>query len=142
MEKTFINNKCNISYKITGAESSRTIILLHGYGLNHKMWEPQLPALSSYRVILADVRGHGNSKPCKTFSIPAAAEDVHQIVLRENCDRPILIGLSMGGYIAQEYARWFGENLGGCMVVGATPMFIKYPFWEKLSLKYSALIFR
>ncbi len=43
----------------------------------------------------------------------------------------------MGGYIAQEFALAYPDMIDGMMIVGATPVFMKYPIWETVLLKYS-----
>jgi alpha/beta hydrolase family protein len=50
-----------------------------------------------YTVINIDIRGHGQSRPCDTFSIKEATSDLRNILLAEKCEKAILIGLSMGG---------------------------------------------
>ncbi len=129
---------CHVEYKLFNAERETTAILLHGFGVNRNMWAPQIAALSDYRVIAVDLRGHGGSRPCDSFSVIKAAEDVYRIAEAENCIRPLLVGLSMGGYVVQEYARLYPDHPGGCLIADATPIFIKYKTWEKLSLQYSA----
>jgi len=40
----------------------------------------------------------------------------------------------MGGYIAQEFALAYPDMVEGMMIVGSTPIFMKYPKWETVSL--------
>lgn len=94
----------------------------------------------AYTVINMDVRGHGLSRPCNTFSVKEAASDLKNILLAEKCEKYILIGLSMGGYIVQEYAFSYGGALG-YMIIGAPPIFLPcYTKLEKFELKHSAIM--
>ena len=139
MKKSIISNNCMISYDYIQNENKPTVVLIHGYGVNRKMWQPQLDFLSDkYTVINIDVRGHGQSRPCDTFSIKEAASDLRNILLAEKCEKAILIGLSMGGHIVQEYAFAYGGALG-YMITGSTPIFLPcYSKWEKIALNHSA----
>ena len=106
MEKHIVSNGCKIVYaRIVRNNSPADIVLIHGYGVDHTMWEPQVEYLKDkYGIINVDVRGYGKSRPCGAFTIKQAAVDVRNILAAEGCTRYILVGLSMGGYIAQEYA--------------------------------------
>lgn len=143
MEK-YINRKgCKIAYDYLPGIQSITIILIHGYGLHRRMWEPQVKFLKEkgYPIINIDVRGHGNSRPTNEFSVKLAAEDIQSIVDSENLHKYLLCGLSMGAFVAQEYAFLFGGAIG-YMLTGVTPLFTPYPKWEKALLTYSGPIMK
>ena len=115
----------------------REVVLLHGYGLDRTMWAPQLVALEGWTVLNLDIRGHGDSRPCAAFSIPQAAEDLRAVLVKERCRAPVLVGLSMGGYVVQEYAWQFG-GCAGYLVAGATPILLDcYSGWERAGLRAS-----
>jgi pimeloyl-ACP methyl ester carboxylesterase len=143
MKKSIVSNGCVISYDFIKKDNAPTIVLLHGYGVNRKMWRPQLDFISDkYTVINIDVRGHGESRPCSNFSIKEAASDLRNILLAEQCEKAILIGLSMGGYIVQEYAFVYGGALG-YMIVGSTPILLPcYSKFEKFVLNHSAAMMK
>jgi len=112
MQKCIEPGGCRIFYDITGPLDAPAVVLIHGYGVNRKMWNPQLDALKDCRVINVDVRGHGLSRPCHNFTITNAAADINAILYEENCRDAVLVGLSMGGYITQEYAANYGNAEG------------------------------
>lgn len=144
MEKKLVKSDCTLSYHYyKGSNDGIAIVLVHGYGVNHTMWQPQVGFLKGrYTVINLDVRGHGSSRPCSSFSVKKAAEDLKDILAAEKCEKYIIAGLSMGGYIAQEYAFLYGGALG-YMIVGATPIFLPcFSGREKFALKHSAGVFR
>ncbi len=137
--RTLNNNQCDISYYVSDMKSDMTLIFIHGYGVDGDMWNPQLEYFGNrYSIINIDVRGHGQSKPCHDFTVRLAAEDVHNIIIHENIKDYILIGLSMGGYIIQEFAYQYG-GAKGYMITGSTPIFLPvYSNFEKWALKHSA----
>jgi 3-oxoadipate enol-lactonase len=94
---------CAVHAWLTGPKSGRLLVMLHGAGVDHRMFDPQLDTLSQrYRLAVPDVRGHGRSRPnARLFSIAEAVDDV--LALLDYLGGPvILLGQSMGGNIAQE----------------------------------------
>jgi pimeloyl-ACP methyl ester carboxylesterase len=80
------------------------IVLLHGAGIDHWTFEPQIHDLSARSPLaLLDVRGHAESRPLRRpFSIGDCVDDVVQLLDRLHVERAVLLGQSMGGVIAQE----------------------------------------
>lgn len=143
IQKTLKREDCILVYDVSPGERPAVAVLIHGYGVHRGMWKLQVKALreAGYPVINMDVRGHGASRPTKNFSVRAAAEDLNAIIQAEQCSKVVIVGLSMGGFVTQEYAALFGGALG-YLVVGTTPMFMRYAKWEKLALQYSGLIMK
>ena len=138
MEKIINRPGCIVHYDVYGDPKNPAVVLLHGYGVDARMWQPQLAALLDYYVLVPDVRGHGRSRPCQNFTVPDAADDVHAILKAEGCLRFTMVGLSMGGYITQEYALRYG-GAAGYFIIGATPIFLDcYNRFERYMLKHSA----
>ncbi len=139
--RTLFTNRCEVSYFINDVQSEVTLIFIHGYGVDSDMWKPQVDFFSEkYKLISIDVRGHGFSRPCNEFTVLLAANDLEQIIRHEKVDNCILIGLSMGGYIIQEYAYNYGKAKG-YMITGSTPIFLPvYSKFEKWALKHSAAL--
>lgn len=96
-----------------------TLVLLHGYPLNWRMWEPQVTGLNDVCHVLAmDLRGFGASQSTDgDFSIADLADDVHALVHHLGHDRFVLGGCSMGGYVAMAYAARYPEDLRGLVLV-------------------------
>lgn len=141
MEHTIERPGCRVVYDAYGEPGAPAIVLLHGYGVDGRMWQGQLDALPGYRVLVPDVRGHGRSRPCEGFTVPSAADDVKAILEQERCESFLLVGLSMGGYITQEFAFAHG-GAAGYFIVGATPIFLPcYTNLERLALKHSPSLF-
>ncbi|HNW86829.1 MAG TPA: alpha/beta hydrolase [Candidatus Limiplasma sp.] len=138
MKKTLSRKDCVLVYDTYGDPERPAVVLLHGYGVDAKMWAPQLEALGDAYGIVPDIRAHGRSRPCGNFTVAEAAEDLHAILEAEHCRRFVLIGLSMGGLIAQEFARRYG-GASGYFILGAVPIFLDcYSSLEKVLLKHSA----
>lgn len=98
-------NGINIDYRDSGA--GLPVIFIHAFPLNQTMWDDQVVALqSSCRVITLDLRGFGQSDaPRATYSMDQMAADVRELMSALEIDRAVLVGLSMGGYIALAFCR-------------------------------------
>jgi pimeloyl-ACP methyl ester carboxylesterase len=88
------------------------LVLLHGFPLDHTMWEHQISRFStSHRVVAIDLRGFGKT-PAKegTMAMSEFAEDVAAVIQALKLGQVVLCGLSMGGYIAfafqEHHRRW------------------------------------
>lgn len=79
------------------------VILIHGGNLDRRMWDAQFDTLRHhYRVIRYDARGFGRSSPAdRPFRAP---EDLAALLRAHGISRATLVGLSMGGGIAIDFA--------------------------------------
>lgn len=100
------------------------ILCVHGFPLDHSMWQGQLTGLAeNHRVIAPDLRGFGQS----TGSPPVASLDDFVADLCELLDHleitepVVLCGLSMGGYIAFRFAAIAPERLRGLILCDTRP---------------------
>lgn len=81
------------------------LLLLHGFPHDHTLWTPQLAGLMSRcRCIAPDLRGFGRSPAAPPYSMDRYADDVVDLLDRIGVERPVVAGLSMGGYVA--FAMW------------------------------------
>tara|TARA_R110002110_G_scaffold413729_1_gene641640 strand:+ start:134455 stop:135288 length:834 start_codon:yes stop_codon:yes gene_type:complete len=89
------------------AGSGPCIILLHGIGGNSNNWESQLNVLSSkYTAIAWDMRGYGLSEDYTgPLRLEDLCDDIDAVLGFYRSEQAHLVGLSMGGMIAQEYYR-------------------------------------
>ena len=100
--------------------AGQPVLLVHGFPIDHTMWNAQIDALSEHaRVIAPDLRGFGQSplgpvEPNGGISMERYADDLAELLdaLQINADQPIVfVGLSMGGYIAWQFVRKYPERL-------------------------------
>ena len=102
----FVNSDdARISYWTVG--SGPAIVLLHPFPANHEFWMPVAETLSKrYRVILPDLRGHGESEPgTGAATMEKHVRDVVRICEQEKVKRAVFMGCSIGGYILFEFWR-------------------------------------
>ncbi|MGO4693880.1 alpha/beta fold hydrolase [Paenibacillus sp. 2TAB26] len=103
--------------------SGSPVIFLHGWPLNHKMFEAQFTLLSEqgYRCIGIDQRGFGKSSaPAAGYSYDRLADDVKAVIDYLKLDQAYLVGFSVGGAIAVRYmARHGGYGVRKLALLGA-----------------------
>lgn len=106
-----------ISYDNSG--NGRPLVLLHAFPLSHQMWRGQIAEFApDYQVIAPDARGFGETSAFEDEpSLQIVAQDVNALLDELNVSQPIILcGLSMGGYVALEFARQFPDRLAGLIL--------------------------
>lgn len=82
------------------------VVLLHGLGTDRRIWLYQVPTFCSrLPTVLVDLRGHGRSSaPEGAWTVADMARDVVRLLRYLGAERAHLIGLSLGGMVAQQFA--------------------------------------
>jgi pimeloyl-ACP methyl ester carboxylesterase len=96
------------------------VLLVHGFPLDHTMWEAQVAELRNrVRVIAPDLRGFGQTPLApgdaqRGASMEAYADDLAELLDSIGIGEPVvLVGFSMGGYVAWQFARQHTERMRG-----------------------------
>ena len=91
-----------LSVFLSGREGSKAIIFVHGFPFDHYMWDAQVKELSmNYFCVTYDIRGMGESTVDDgQYTMEMFVDDLENIIDELKLSRPILCGLSMGGYIS------------------------------------------
>lgn len=98
---------------MAGGEGN-AIVLLHGFGVDSSAWLEQINYLQkSYRVIVPDLPGIGVSELTSDLSMEGVATIVKEILEAEEIEQAVVIGHSLGGYIALAFAEKYPELLSG-----------------------------
>jgi 3-oxoadipate enol-lactonase len=89
-------------YELSGPEHAPVLVLSNSLGTTHRMWDPQVAALTRhFRLLRYDTRGHGQSSVTPgPYSIEKLSWDVVHLLDSLQLDRVHFCGLSMGGMIA------------------------------------------
>lgn len=106
-----------VNYQEAG--SGFPLILLHGLNGDSTGWALVMPEFSKrYRTIAPDARGHGGTgKPDRPYSIKGFAEDLYEFMKALQIPRAHILGLSMGGAIAQQFALDHSEMIQSLVLV-------------------------
>jgi 3-oxoadipate enol-lactonase len=95
----------DIFYEVLGG--GPPVVLLHPFPANHDLWKPAVQAVvSRYRVILPDLRGHGDSGVGEgPATMEKHAADLARVLDHEEVGRAPFVGVSIGGYVLFEFWR-------------------------------------
>jgi pimeloyl-ACP methyl ester carboxylesterase len=94
-------------------------IFVHGAGGSHLNWPPQLRRLSGANTYALDLPGHGQSEGQGRTSISAYADFVADFLETLGLEKGTLVGHSMGGATALDFALRYPEGLAGLVLVGS-----------------------
>lgn len=82
------------------------LVLLHGYSRSLTDWDPSAALLTAgHRVLAVDLPGHGRSPGISPWTIPAVVRDLADTLDAHGVPEAVVVGHSLGGLIAVEYAR-------------------------------------
>lgn len=115
--KTQIVNGVELAFVDRG--TGPPVLLVHGFPLDHSMWDAQIDALSEkYRVIAPDLRGFGRSTVTDgAVAMEQFADDLAALLDALEIDESITFcGLSMGGYVAWAFWRKYRTRLRGLIL--------------------------
>ncbi|MGA3083335.1 MAG: alpha/beta hydrolase [Thermodesulfobacteriota bacterium] len=112
-------NQVNLNYKVVG--KGEAVIFLHGFTGSGMDWSNQMKVVKNkYRGIALDFRGHGKSEAPtkeKDYSIYLNGEDVYRLLNHLGIGRCCLVGHSMGGFTALQFALDHPEMVRGLVLV-------------------------
>ena len=99
------------------------LILIHGFLGSSKMWEPQINFFKNYfRVITPDLPGFGKSNKAKSHNnIQSIANLLMDCLEKKKIDKFHLLGHSMGGMVAQEMVKEYGNKIVKLIFYGTGP---------------------
>jgi 3-oxoadipate enol-lactonase len=98
----------------TGGERGHHLLLVHGFPLNHTMFQPQIDYFIDHcRVIAPDLRGFGKSDPPSgAVTMEQLADDMDAVLDGLGVDEQVIFcGLSMGGYVAWQFWRKYKHRV-------------------------------
>jgi pimeloyl-ACP methyl ester carboxylesterase len=113
-------NGINIYYEIHG--KGEPLLLIEGLGYSSWMWFKQIAAFSrEYKVIVFDNRGVGNTdKPNVGYTVEMMADDAVGLLKALGLDSAHVLGVSMGGFIAQEMTLKYPDMVKSLVLVSTS----------------------
>ncbi len=107
-----------LAYDDAGA-GDPALVFVHGAACNRRFWGQQLPRFSSaHRVVAVDLRGHGESDaPSGRYTVRLFAEDLASTCTQLGIDSPVVIGHSLGGLVALDFASAYPDRIAAAVVI-------------------------
>jgi pimeloyl-ACP methyl ester carboxylesterase len=115
------SDDAEIFYEILG--SGAPVVLLHPFPSHHEFWNPVVTALESrYRLIVPDLRGHGDSEIGEGPALMSKhARDLTRVLDAAGMGKAVFVGCSIGGYILFEFWRRFRERVTALALCDTRP---------------------
>ncbi len=128
-EKIFATAYGAIHYWDNGLDSDLpALVFLPGLTADHRLFDRQIQHFqSSRRCLVWDAPGHGASRPFRLdFTLADKAKFLHGILSDQGIERPILVGQSMGGYVAQMFGQLYPGEMGALVCIDSAPLQRRY----------------
>jgi pimeloyl-ACP methyl ester carboxylesterase len=121
-----------VGYRSGG--SGPVIVLIHGMAGSSATWRFVMPALAEHFTVVApDLLGHGESeKPRGDYSLGAFASGVRDLLLALGHERATLVGQSLGGGVAMQFAYQFPERCERLVLVSSGGLGDEVNVWLRL----------
>jgi pimeloyl-ACP methyl ester carboxylesterase len=132
-------NGAALAYEDVG-EGSQSMLFVHGWSCDHTVFERQAEFFGrSHRVISVDLRGHGKSDaPHEAYTMASFADDLAYICEELELVKPIVVGHSMGGNVALEFAARYPDIPGSIALIDSV-VFPSQSFRGALQSVFKAL---
>ncbi len=110
-------------YRVVG-EGDGALLFLHGLGGDHTNWEPQVAEFSaSHRCVAWTLPGYGASPSMASLTWPKLSAMLVRLLDHIGLERVHVVGLSMGGYIAQQFAVDYPDRVDRLVLAGTSAQF-------------------
>lgn len=115
----FLHGQISLAYKRIGRGAP--LILIHGFPLDHTIWDEVVPFLKDdFDLILPDLRGFGESDVVDApYAMTDLADDLAALLDHLSLESAFLAGHSMGGYVALAFANAYPQRVRGLALVAS-----------------------
>ncbi|MDB9746572.1 alpha/beta hydrolase [Candidatus Pelagibacter sp.] len=111
----------NQNYHSFVDNNTEPLVFVHGVGLDHKMWDPQVNSLNNYSTITYDLLGHGKTPYNEEeVTLNDFSDQLDYLLKFLKIDKIHLVGFSLGSLIALDFASKFQHKLKSLTVIGTT----------------------
>ena len=102
--------------------NKETLFFLHGLTADHTMFDGQIPVFEKeYNLLTWDTPAHGKSRPFAEFDFGDTSEYIKSILDKNSVDQVILVGQSLGGFLAQSFIKRYPARVKCFVSIDSTP---------------------
>lgn len=136
----------SIAYWVSKCQAKYTLVFLHGLTANHTLFERQISHFAGRcNLFCWDAPAHGKSRPFADFSYSLLAKNLRDILEKEQIKNVVLIGQSMGGFVAQTYMKQYPNEVKGFIGIDTSPFGLSYyskaDLWWLRQVKWMSMCF-
>ncbi len=111
-----------VHYRLDGDQAGSPIVFVNSLGTDLRIWDDVVPHLKEFRLIRYDKRGHGLSdSPPGPYALADFAEDLAGLLDQLHVERALVVGISIGGSIALDFAARYGERVRALVLADSAP---------------------
>ena len=149
MEKQILQtDKGNVVYWQSNIWDTKkeTIFFLHGLTADHSMFDDQTAAFGEeYNLLTWDTPAHGASRPFETFDFGDTSNYIKQILDEHSVARAVLVGQSLGGFLAQSFIKRYPDRVKSLVSIDSTPYgfdyYSKFDVWILKQVEWMAHLY-
>jgi len=113
-------NSFGTFYSLNKNSKKNSIVFVHGVGLTHEMWKPQIDFFSDYTTLTYDLLGHGKTPLNKSkITFKHFADQLLNLINELKLNKIHLVGFSLGALIAREFASKYSDKLHSLILLGS-----------------------
>ena len=113
--------------RVTVSGAGPDLVLLHGWGMNARVWEDLAPELAQrFRVHNVDLPGHGGSATCRPYTLASISAALASALPA----RALVCGWSLGGQVALNWALTAPAQVARLVLIASTPRFVRETGWD------------
>ncbi|HEX3574857.1 MAG TPA: alpha/beta fold hydrolase [Rhodopila sp.] len=102
----------------------KPVVMIHCLGQSWRLWDVLDPLMGRNELIAYSLPGHPGTKlPGHQYGVPELTEQLHQVALREDLKKFHLIGISLGGSIAQHFAGTYPDMVDKLVLMDCSPRY-------------------
>jgi pimeloyl-ACP methyl ester carboxylesterase len=106
-----------VAYRVWGPAGAPGVVLVHGGAAHSGWWDHVAPQLTGRRVVALDLTGHGDSDRRAPYDPLLWAQEVMAVAAAEGLHRPVVVGHSMGGWVAVTVGVEHGTEVSAVVVI-------------------------
>ena len=117
---SYTSNSFSTFYSLNKVDKDNPIVFIHGVGLNHEIWKPQIDFFKGYNTLAYDLLGHGKTPLNKlkvTFN--DFSRQLLNLINELKFKKIHLVGFSLGALIARHFASKHNERLCSLIIHGS-----------------------
>lgn len=121
-----------VHYELDGDPAGPPIVFVNSLGTDLRIWDDVVPHLGEYRLIRYDKRGHGLSdSPEGPYTLADFGDDLAGLLDELEVEKVLVVGISIGGMIALEFAARYGERVRGLVLADTAPQVGTPSKWQE-----------
>lgn len=119
--KSMIRSANGTAFNLVGERQNPTVVMIHGLGLNHAMWQAYITAFAAnYHVLTYDLYGHGKSvAPPTTPSLSMYSHQLIEILDELDIMQCSIVGFSLGGMINRHFTMKFADRVRALIILNS-----------------------